>query len=222
MAQRRRPSIEGQTGFIGDNSFQRSIPEVASNPSPRSEISTSSSSYGQAPRAQLQNTQVELHESSATLEASARASPADPHVEATEGSGVFDDEDKIQSQDSQTEDQLHDEFVDGQIRTYAASQESIQPLDAHFDNIDFQRENLDEAIRNFGTTQETDGTRFQIPGMRSNIRIRDWQLLGANAVLDAYKNPSLGGHLNADDFGLGKTWTTLTFLLKVSHVPVCT
>lgn len=58
--------------------------------------------------------------------------------------------------------------------------------------------------------------------MRASCAATTWQLLSADALHDLFLNKELAGGLLADDVGLRKTWTAVTFALKVcpSHNPV--
>ncbi|KAI7968164.1 hypothetical protein EIK77_010334 [Talaromyces pinophilus] len=101
------------------------------------------------------------------------------------------------------------------IQTADTSATALQEIDSLADNPDLQRDDLDAAIKALSVEQS--GDVYKVPGMRANRQAFKWQILAAHAALEAFKDPDFTGHLNADDVGLGKTWSTLSFLLPVSH-----
>lgn len=99
------------------------------------------------------------------------------------------------------------------IQATDSTAEILQGVDNLADNPELQRDNIDGAVSALGI--ECSGDIYKMPGMRINRRVFKWQVLAAHAAYEAWKDKKLIGHLNADDVGLGKTWSTLTFLLKV-------
>lgn len=91
--------------------------------------------------------------------------------------------------------------------------EDLAQVDKALDNQKLQREDLAKAKKTFHIDENAD--KFNVSGMKISKAPTDWQLLAANAMYDTYKDPKLTGMLIADDVGLGKTWVTMTFLLKV-------
>jgi hypothetical protein len=92
-------------------------------------------------------------------------------------------------------------------------QNDLAQIDKALDNQKLQREDIAKAKKAFGIADDAD--KLNVPGMRISKAATDWQLVAADAMYDAFKDDDLIGMLIADDVGLGKTWSCMTFLLKV-------
>lgn len=114
-------------------------------------------------------------------------------------------------------------FDEGSSRPVNTTAALIQPdetllndlaqIDKALDNLKLQREDVGKAKKTFGIEEDAD--ILNIPGMRISKAPTEWQLVAADAMYDAMKDETLKGMLIADDVGLGKTWSCMTFLLKV-------
>lgn len=81
-----------------------------------------------------------------------------------------------------------------------------------FDNIDYQRDNLEEACDLLGIANK--GCLRQ-PGMLISQELKFWQPPAIARLLEIEDDYHLKGAILADAVGLGKTWTTTGFLLHV-------
>lgn len=100
-----------------------------------------------------------------------------------------------------------------------ATQNTLADIDNVLDNLKLQREDLQKARATFGVPDDAD--KFHVPGMRTSRTATYWQILAADAMCDAFGDEHVAGLLLADDVGLGKTWASITFLLKVSGNSPC-
>lgn len=108
------------------------------------------------------------------------------------------------------------ELESSNAATIAPSAESVSRYNEqqeYFDNLNYQRENHEEACRNLGIQNPQ---RPRLPEMRISIHLKFWQPVAANALLEFEDNVHLKGCILADVVGLGKTWITITYLLAVS------
>jgi SNF2 family DNA or RNA helicase len=96
------------------------------------------------------------------------------------------------------------------------AQIALAEVDKALDNTKLQREDLAKAKATFGIPDDAD--KLNVPGMRTSIAATHWQLLAADAMVDAFNDDRITGLLLADDVGLGKTWSCISFLLKVRGI----
>ncbi|KUL90693.1 hypothetical protein ZTR_00025 [Talaromyces verruculosus] len=93
------------------------------------------------------------------------------------------------------------------------AQVALAEVDKALDNIKLQREDLAKAKATFGIPDDAD--KLNVPGMRPSKAATHWQLLAADAMVDAFKDERITGILLSDDVGLGKTWSCISFMLKI-------
>lgn len=112
--------------------------------------------------------------------------------------------------------------VSGMATVIEPTQEHVDILaeqDRWADDPDLQRDNIEESLKYLRIPIPTSDGQTQglkMPEMRPGVSLQSYQPVAANAMLDAFNDPLLIGHLNADDVGLGKTVETIAFLLRVS------
>lgn len=83
------------------------------------------------------------------------------------------------------------------------------------ENLSYQRENHEQACQ----TLEIPNTALpRIKGVSRSVLLKFWQPVAIAALLQMYQKPCLRGAILADAMGLGKTWETIGFVLRVSRV----
>lgn len=92
----------------------------------------------------------------------------------------------------------------------------FQERQAWFDSVVFQRE--DHAGACYRLNIPNPGIP-RISGMRITKSLRFWQPVAVAALREFYTSKFMRGGLLADHVGLGKTWTTIAFLLAVCCSP---
>jgi SNF2 family DNA or RNA helicase len=96
--------------------------------------------------------------------------------------------------------------------TYASLQVNTQHS-KWLDNIAYQYDDTAGACKRLNIKNPL---KPKIEGMRPASSLFEWQPPAIAAMLKMKEDPWLDGTLVADDVGLGKTFTTIGFLLKVS------
>ena len=91
--------------------------------------------------------------------------------------------------------------------------EKIKHRQKWFNNINFQRENHEEACRNLGIPSLDE---CRLPRMYPSASLRFWQPVAINALAEISERPFLRGAILGDAMGLGKTWEATAFILHVS------
>ncbi|KKA16159.1 hypothetical protein T310_10261 [Rasamsonia emersonii CBS 393.64] len=91
---------------------------------------------------------------------------------------------------------------------------AVNQHDSWFDNELYQRENETEACQYLGI----DNPDRQKVRCMHHCRLHFWQPVAIHAMCQFANDLLLSGCLLADGVGLGKTWTTIAFLLTVLYV----
>jgi hypothetical protein len=157
-------------------------------------------------------------------ETEARATPVKRLDEITEGgSGMYNtmatflEERQFWNAELNAADQVEDgkpvNMTAALIVPDETTQGNLAEIDRALDNTKLQREDVAKAKKTFNIPQSSD--ILNVKGMRISKAPTLWQLLAADAMHDAFNDEEINGMLLADDVGLGKTWSCMTFLLKV-------
>jgi SNF2 family DNA or RNA helicase len=109
----------------------------------------------------------------------------------------------------------HSEAMAGDTAFVNPTEKSVENFELQqewFDNTAYQREDHADACLKLGC-DNPDVPR--IPGMRVAQKLKFWQPVAVKALLDFEDSGLLRGAILADGVGLGKTWTSLAYLLTV-------
>ncbi|KAL4744246.1 hypothetical protein BDW72DRAFT_188978, partial [Aspergillus terricola var. indicus] len=113
---------------------------------------------------------------------------------------------KLEVSDITLESPLKPELIKPDKAAIARAQEQQDWLD----NPELQRENHEEACAALGID---DLDRPKLKGMRISAVLRFWQLVAINMIREFVENLYLSSAILANSIGLGKTWTTVGYLL---------
>ena len=109
--------------------------------------------------------------------------------------------------------------VDSSAITYQPfDQEAERDFDtaqSYFDNIAYQREDLEESCNLLGIPWNAEDTIFRMAGMAISASFHFWQPVAVKGMWDIYKAGLVRACILGDGTGIGKTWEVIGFLLMV-------